>query len=53
MAKLRGLTIDDCQIADSTAHWVTRTLAISLRGVGIHAQIAGTLPQGMHVPFNK
>ena len=52
MAKLRGLMIDDGQIADSTAHWDTRTLAIACTGGSIYAQIAGTLPQGMPIPFN-
>ena len=53
MAKLRGLMIDGCQMVDSTAHRVTSTLAIGLHRVSIRAQIAGTLPRGMHHPFNS
>jgi hypothetical protein len=44
--------IDGFEMVDSTAHWVTCTLAIGLHRVSVHAQIAGRLPQGMHVPFN-
>ena len=44
---------DGCQIVDTTAHWVTRTLAMGLHRVRIYAQIPGTLPQGIHDPFNE
>ena len=53
MEKLRGLMIDGCQIVDSTAHWVTRTLPINFHRVSTHGQIASTLPQGIHGPFNE